>query len=159
MIASYGPIEAETRFAVELETAEISPEQWENFCTAQHLDCFSDVPRRERPNLVDHHDLPGSEDIAIALEFEHAIHEAIETLKPRQQLILKMRYGIGDTPHTLKQIGEHLGITRERVRQIQDKAQDRLADLLRTRGFEPLPSRNAKGEPKNVQGEVVSVLR
>lgn len=155
LIASYGPIEAETRFAAELESAEISPEQWDNFCKAQHLDCFSDVPRRERPSLIDHHDLPGSEDAAIAVEFERAIHEAIETLKPRQQLILKMRYGIGDKPHTLRQIGEHLGITRERVRQIQSKAEEKLANHLRARGLEPLPARNGTAKPTNSEQEVI----
>jgi RNA polymerase sigma factor (sigma-70 family) len=155
LIATYGPIEAETRFAAELETAEISPEQWQNFCTAQHLDCFSDVPRNERPSLIDHHDLPDSEETAINVEFENAINAAIETLKPRQQLILKMRYGIGDQPHTLKQIGEHLGITRERVRQIQSKAEVKLAHILRGRGFEPLPPRTVKSIQKDMSEEAI----
>ncbi len=87
------------------------------------------------------------------------MHAAIETLKPRQQLILKMRYGIGDQPHTLKQIGEHLGITRERVRQIQNKAEEKLATHLRAFGFEPLPLRNGRVESNQDQPDEDSVLR
>lgn len=142
LIATYGPIDGETRFAEELESAGVSMEQWENFYHAQHVDSFSDVPRRERPNVIDDHDAAGSQESAITAEFENAIHAAIATLKTRQQVILKMRYGFGDMPHTLKQIGEHLGITRERVRQIQSKAEEKLASRLRAGGFEPLPSRN-----------------
>ncbi len=44
----------------------------------------------------------------------------IQKLTDRQQLILKLRFGLGDfEPHTLEAVGERLGLTRERVRQIQ----------------------------------------
>lgn len=47
-----------------------------------------------------------------------------------------------ETPRKLKPIGEHLGITRERVRQIQKRAEEKLASCLRAGGLEPLPPRN-----------------
>lgn len=57
---------------------------------------------------------------------EEKIQQIISTLKPRTQTIVKMRFGLGkgDDPeeykheHTLEEIGDYLGITRERVRQI-----------------------------------------
>jgi len=93
------------------------------------------------------------------MEFENAVHAAIETLKPRQQLILKLRYGFGDSVHTLQQVADQLGITRERVRQIQNKAKENLAARPRASGFEPLPAR--QGNPKETDAQVVdvSVLR
>jgi RNA polymerase primary sigma factor len=58
--------------------------------------------------------------------------EMIETLDPREATVLRMRFGLGEMePHTLKEIGEELGLTRERVRQIETEALKRLADGLK----------------------------
>jgi len=49
------------------------------------------------------------------------------TLSPREQQVIKMRFGIGfDRNHTLKEIGKVLSITRERVRQIEARAMNKL---------------------------------
>ncbi len=59
------------------------------------------------------------------------VMEQLELMDVRDATILKMRFGLGDCePRTLKEIGEHLGLTRERVRQIETEALNRLGESL-----------------------------
>src|SRR5579862_2852574 len=73
--------------------------------------------------------------------FEHALTESIEgvlgTLKDREARILRLYFGLdGQEPMTLEEIGSLLGITRERVRQIKEKALARLRHVSRARALE-----------------------
>jgi RNA polymerase primary sigma factor len=73
--------------------------------------------------------------------FEHALSESIEevlgTLKEREAKILRLYFGLdGPEPMTLEEIGSLLGITRERVRQIKEKALTRLRHVSRARALE-----------------------
>ncbi len=53
---------------------------------------------------------------------QETILHVLEQLSTREKKIIMLRYGFeGDGPHTLQETGEILGITRERVRQIQEK--------------------------------------
>jgi len=59
---------------------------------------------------------------------------AIERLTPREQKILQMRFGLGDgIAHTLEEVGQEFGVTRERIRQIEAKALEKIqeADTMR----------------------------
>ncbi|UCC49659.1 MAG: RNA polymerase sigma factor RpoD/SigA [Gemmatimonadota bacterium] len=54
---------------------------------------------------------------------QEQIEEALKTLRERDALVLRLYYGLGDgREHTLEEIGQKLGITRERVRQLRDRA-------------------------------------
>jgi RNA polymerase primary sigma factor len=64
------------------------------------------------------------------------ILKVLKTLTPREEKIVRMRFGIGeDRDHTLEEIGKHLSITRERVRQIEFKAMKKLKHPSRLRAL------------------------
>jgi RNA polymerase sigma factor (sigma-70 family) len=51
----------------------------------------------------------------------------LKTLQPNEEKVIRMRFGIGvDRDHTLEEVGKHLSLTRERVRQIERKALTKL---------------------------------
>ncbi len=61
---------------------------------------------------------------------KEALDRALESLPERDRRVLELRYGLrGEEPHTLEHIGKRLGITRERVRQIEIESLARLASL------------------------------
>ena len=71
---------------------------------------------------------PTEELIQVSLE-QDVLRRAVETLPEREQEVVKLRYGLnGDgSPQSLEEIGSKLGLTRERVRQLEAKALERLA--------------------------------
>jgi RNA polymerase primary sigma factor len=63
---------------------------------------------------------------AEAAALRDCVAEALAQLTPREERILRMRFGIGMTDHTLEQVGKTFGLTRERIRQIEVKALQKL---------------------------------
>jgi RNA polymerase primary sigma factor len=66
------------------------------------------------------------------------LQQSMGTLSQRERTILTMRFGLeGDLPKTLEQVGEHYGLTRERIRQIQEEALLRLRAEMKERDTMP----------------------
>jgi RNA polymerase primary sigma factor len=81
---------------------------------------FGDIVATDRADV--------EEEVVVGLS-EHALRGAVEKLPDRDKQVIKLRYGIdGDSdPMSLEQIGREIGLTRERVRQIETQALERLA--------------------------------
>jgi len=69
------------------------------------------------------------EEVQVSLT-QTTLHRAISELPDREQEILKLRYGLNgdEDPKSLEEIGKRMGITRERVRQLESEALRRLAE-------------------------------
>jgi RNA polymerase primary sigma factor len=68
---------------------------------------------------------------AVSLDCQREIQRILTTLSPREEKIIRMRFGIGEkAEYTLEETGKVFGLTRERIRQIEESA---LAKLGRTK--------------------------
>lgn len=86
------------------------------------------------------------EDINSPSPMEEAVSEGLRqqtqdllaTLTPREEKILRMRFGIGEkTDHTLEEVGQDFNLTRERIRQIEAKALEKLRVPLKSDALKP----------------------
>jgi len=74
-------------------------------------------------------------------EISGYIKKVLGTLTPKEEKVIRMRFGIGvDRDHTLEEVGRHLTITRERVRQIEAKALRKLKHPSRLKALKALVS-------------------
>jgi RNA polymerase primary sigma factor len=73
------------------------------------------------------------------IETSEQIQSVLKTLTPKEEKVIRMRFGIGaDRDHTLEEVGRHLSITRERVRQIEAKALRKLKHPSRLKALKKL---------------------
>jgi len=73
------------------------------------------------------------------------MHELLERLDTREARILRLRFGLGNgEPMTLKAIGKRFGLTRERVRQMEQQALDKLGEVMSREFGEERPPQRAK---------------
>ena len=70
------------------------------------------------------------DDFIVKESQSYFIDAVLGKLTPREALILRLKYGIGEKMETLGEIGERFGLTRERARQISEKAVRKLRDIL-----------------------------
>ena len=73
-------------------------------------------------------------DAAIRYDLQRQINNALKTLTPREERVLRKRFGIGEnTDHTLEEVGQDFAVTRERIRQIEAKALRKLRHPSRSK--------------------------
>lgn len=73
------------------------------------------------------------------IETSEQIQKVLQTLTPKEEMVIRMRFGIGaERDHTLEEVGRHLSITRERVRQIEAKALRKLKHPSRLKALKRL---------------------
>jgi RNA polymerase primary sigma factor len=81
-------------------------------------------------------------DAAMALSLEEQTRKVLATLTPREEQILRLRFGIGEkSDYTLEEVGQRFAVTRERIRQIEAKALRKLRSPNRSRVLESFVGR------------------
>jgi len=89
-------------------------------------------------DFIEDKDIPSPPDEVIHINLREKIEEALKAHTQREANILKMRFGLGDgNEHTLEEVGQQYKVTRERIRQIQEKA---IRKLMHSRHSQKLKS-------------------
>lgn len=106
--------------------------------TVRHVSMDSPLAEGEESTLIDVMENPNAErtdeHIGHLDSMKQEIERSLNTLTERQQEVLRYFFGIGiDHPMSLEDIGERFNLTRERVRQIKDKAITRLRNTSRSK--------------------------
>jgi RNA polymerase primary sigma factor len=77
-------------------------------------------------------------DAVLVSNLQDQTRKVLKTLTPREEQVLKMRFGVGDgSEHTLEEVGRSFNVTRERIRQIESKALRKLRHPSRAKKLRP----------------------
>ena len=85
-------------------------------------------------DFIEDHDAPAPADAASFTLLREQLDEVLETLTLREKRVLELRFGLEDgRSRTLEEVGQHFGVTRERIRQIEAKALRKLRHPSRSK--------------------------
>ncbi len=116
------------------EATDLTPELVESLQTLNAAEIRLDAPigDSEDSQLVERFITEEAAEPEVEVEgrlLSESISEALETLEPRDAKVLRLYFGLeGEREHTLEEIGNMLGVTRERIRQLRDRALRRLRE-------------------------------
>jgi RNA polymerase primary sigma factor/RNA polymerase nonessential primary-like sigma factor len=83
-------------------------------------------------DLIEDTEVPQPSDVVEFRAMAEELRGIVKTLPPREALVITLRYGLhGGRQHTLAEIGERLGLTKERIRQVEKEAVEHLRDPAR----------------------------
>ena len=113
------------------ETLEVPREKIEDMKQVAQLPLSLETPTSEEEDsvlgdFIEDQEAEAPPDAANAALMYEGLQEALDRLPPRESVVLQLRYGLADgKAYTLEQVGQKLGVTRERVRQIEAQAMGR----------------------------------
>lgn len=113
--------------------------------SAQPMHTMTDEGGASFADAIEDTNSPSPEETILEAMELGRMHELLDKLDTREARILRMRFGLGGKdPMTLKAIGKRFGLTRERVRQMEQQALDKLAQVMSREFGEELPATRAK---------------
>jgi len=85
-------------------------------------------------DFIEDRNIVSPAEAVINLNLKEQTEAVLKTLTPREEKVIKMRFGVGDgSEHTLEEVGQNFAVTRERIRQIESKALRKLRHPSRSK--------------------------
>jgi RNA polymerase primary sigma factor len=78
--------------------------------------------------------IPPADQDLISHSFRDEVERMLRHLQPRERAVIELRFGLGpEEPRTLEEVGRRFNLSRERIRQIEERAKQKLQLMARTR--------------------------
>lgn len=113
--------------------AELSPERVTRLLKVQKQEVVELESCRETVETICESEAQTQDDVCNRHELREVVRDLLEDMEPRGERIIRMRFGINCDEHTLEEVGEQFGVTRERIRQIEAKTLRKMGSPGRVR--------------------------
>jgi len=104
-------------------------DRWRAYLRVRNIGSLSDRDLLRRARRITDSSHPPSEGL-LRLDMAAQVRAAIGRLHPRDAAVIRLRYGLDGPERTLEHIGQQMNLTKERIRQIECRAENRLRTLL-----------------------------
>ncbi|MEE8242829.1 MAG: RNA polymerase sigma factor RpoD/SigA [candidate division NC10 bacterium] len=95
---------------------------------------LEEIQRREEAWEPGTERVPPADNELVRKSFEQEVERLLKVLTPRERAIIELRYGLGkEEPMTLEEVGKRFRLSRERIRQVEEKAKKKLLAMARAR--------------------------